>query len=201
MLFRMSADAWAAIFGGIPAVFTVVLAVTAVCALVYAIKQLRQARDSERVQHLLRFVEQFDTPPFADIRRSLAAKRLQGDDDPPELENILDFFETIGLLVRRDFLDAHDVWCSFSYWIFSVFSDFRDFVEQEQKDDPTYYRDFTSLVERLREIEKSEHGTSDRPSKEEIEEFWGYESKLTAGSTAMKRRPRRSVKKKGNDKP
>jgi len=180
----MSADAWTAIFTGL-------VAATAVWALVCARQQLKQFRESEQVQHLLRFVEQFDAAPLMNTRKSLAEKRLKGVDDPPELENILNFFETIGLLVKRRYLDAYDVWACFSYWMFSVFADFRDLIEQEQKEDPTYYADFTALVERLRMIEKAEHGLSDRPSRDDIEEFWRYELDLTTGLPATRRRPRK----------
>jgi hypothetical protein len=185
----MSAEAWTA-------VFSAVLAITGVWALVYARQQLKQARESERVQHLLRFVEQFDNAPFANIRKALAEKRIKGIDDPPELDNVLNFFETIGLLVKRGYLDAHDVWSSFSYWIFCIFADGRETIEQEQKEDPTYYSDFTGLVEKLEGIEKAEHGLSGRPSKEDITEFWQYELELTAGLPATKRRPRKRLRKK-----
>lgn len=185
----MTADAWTAGFTG-------VLALTGVWALIYARQQLKQAHESEKIQHLLRFVEQFDNGPLANSRKSLAAHRLKGDDDVPELDNILNFFETIGLLVKRGYLDPHDVWSMFSYWMFSVYADSRDLIEQEQKEDPTYYGDFTSLIERLRKIEKAENGLSDRPSREEIMEFWRYELELTAGLPATRRRPRKSTRKK-----
>ena len=189
----MSAEAWTAIFTG-------VLAATAAWALVYARQQLRQVQESEQVQHLLRFVEQFDTEPLVNSRKSLAEKRLKGVDDPPELDNILNFFETIGLLVKRGYLDAHDVWAMFSYWMFSVFADFPDSIEQERKEDPTFYSDFATLVERLRIIETAEHGLSDRPSRDDIEEFWRYELGLTVGLPAPKRRPRKLVRRSAKPK-
>jgi hypothetical protein len=194
----VSANAWTAVFTSIYAAFTLILAVTGVWALVYAKKQLRQGREADKIKHLLRFVEQFDNVPLAATRKALADKRLKGIEDPPEAENVLNFFETIGLLVKRDYLDAHDVWSSFSYWMFCMFADCRELIEQEQKEDPTYYSDFTSLVERLKAIEKVEHGLSDRPSKEDVMEFWQYELGLTAGLPAAKRKRRKSAGKKSN---
>jgi hypothetical protein len=187
----MGAEAWTAVFTGI-------LAVTGVWALVYARRQLSQGREADKIKHLLRFVEQFDNVPLAAARKSLAEKRLRGVEDPPEAENILNFFETIGLLVKRDYLDPHDVWSAFSYWMFCMFADWRESIEQEQKEDPTYYSDFTSLIERLKAIEKAEHGLSDRPSKEDLKEFWQYELELTAGLPAIKRKPRKSAGKREN---
>src|ERR1039458_9409280 len=129
------------------AFFTAIIAVTGVCALIYASRQLRQARESERIQHLLRFIEQFEQPPMADHRRAAAEKRVRALPCPTEAEEILNFFETIGLLVRRGYLDADDVWSSFSYWILNVDADFRDEIEQTQRDDRNLYRDFCTLVE------------------------------------------------------
>ena len=52
-------------------------------------------------------------------RRVVAEKRLKGITFPvDEALRLLDFFETIGLLVRRGYLDESDVWSTFSYWMF-----------------------------------------------------------------------------------
>jgi len=189
----MSADQWTAVLTGMTAAFTGVLAVTGVWALVYARKQLRQSRESEKVQHLLRFVEQFDNAPLANSRKSLAEKRLKGLNDtaglPPELHVLLNFFEMIGLLVIRDYLDVHDVWSAFSYWVLFLFADFRQSLEEQQREEPTFYSDFLHLVQQMKAIEKTEQGMSDRPTREEITEFWQYELGLTAGLPAPKRKP------------
>src|SRR6266404_8408304 len=173
----------------VTALFTGVIAVTGGLALIYAKSQLKQARDSDRVQHLLELLRQFETEPLVSSRKGVAAKKLKGVSDPPELDNILNFFETIGTLVKRGYLDEHDVWSSFSYWMFNVFADARESIEQEQKDDSTYYSDFVSLMGKMSKIEAAEHGLADRPSQEELKEFWQYELDLTSGLPARRRRP------------
>lgn len=99
---------------------TLVIAATGIFALWYAHRQLAQSREAAKVQHLLKFVEQFDTEPLLGLRKSVAEQRVRGIGEPPEMYKILDFFETIGLLVRRDYLDVDDVWDCFSYWMFNV---------------------------------------------------------------------------------
>jgi hypothetical protein len=199
---------WADIFAGITAACYVLIAGTGVWALVYAKQQLKQARESEKVHHLVRFIEQFENEPMAGYRKALAEKRLKGTSYPPEAQYVLNFFETIGLLVRRGYLDADDVWSSFAYWMFNVYADLREDIEQEQRDDETYFGDFCSLIETLRKIEKDEGCSDDHPSREEIRDFWRDESKLTAGSPVRRRKPRKSkvvaestheVKKSGSD--
>jgi hypothetical protein len=125
---------------------TTVMAVTGIAALFYAARQLNESRDLAKVQHLLDFVKQFNSEPMVGLRKSVAEQRLQGNTEPDGMDDILNFFETIGLLVRRDYLDTEDVWDSFSYWMFNVYVDFRQYIEREQQDDYTYYSDFCDLV-------------------------------------------------------
>ena len=179
------------IFAGITAACTAIIAGTGVWALVYALRQLKQAHESDKVHHLVRFIEQFENEPMASYRRSLAEKRLRGASYPTEAQSILNFFETIGLLVKRGYLDVNDVWSSFAYWMFYIYADLREDIEQEQRDDGTYYGDFCDLVEQLRGIEKDEGCSDDRPSREEIRDFWRDESKLLTGSPVRKRKPRK----------
>ena len=190
----MSADTWTVAFAGATAVFTGAIAITGGWALLYAKRQLRQAHESDRVQHLVRFIEQFESEPLANYRKVTAEKRVRGISYPTEAQNILNFFETIGLLVRREYLDVDDVWSSFAYWMFNVYADFREDIEQEQRDDPSYYQDFCALIERLRKVEIEEGGRDDHPSKEEILDFWRDEAKLAAGAPVRKRKPRKKAK-------
>jgi hypothetical protein len=176
------------------ALFTFVIAATGVWALVYASRQLRQGRESERMQHLLRFIGQFEQPPMTTYRKAVAEKRTKGVSYPPEAQEILNFFETIGLLVRREYLDVEDVWSSFAYWMFNVYADFRDDIEQEQRDDESYYQDFCALVEMLRKIEKEAGGSDDRPSKEDVMEFWKDELRTMAGTPVRKRKSPKTLK-------
>ncbi|HXM60519.1 MAG TPA: hypothetical protein VN950_06655 [Terriglobales bacterium] len=194
----MSGDTWTVIFAGATAVFTGAIAITGAWALLYAKRQLAQARESDRVQHLVRFIEQFESEPLATYRRVTAEKRVRGTSYPTEAQNILNFFETIGLLVRREYLDVDDVWSSFAYWMFNVYADFREDIEQEQRDDPSYYQDFCTLIERLRKVEMEEGGRDDHPSKEEILDFWRDEAKLAAGAPVRKRKSRKKNKTDGS---
>lgn len=158
-------------------------------------RQIEISADAVKIQHLLNLVTQFGTEPLAVARKSLARKRLAGDPEPPEMQDILDFFETIGFLVKRDYLIARDVWDMFSYWLFNVFADFKSIIEEEQKHDPSYYQDFSKLIEQLRKIEYAEGCSDDNPSLEDVEEFWKDEVAAKSGTKAsrsgMKKRPKR----------
>lgn len=161
------------------AVSTGILTVTAIVALWVADSQLKENRAEAQVQHLLALTQQFEQEPMATYRRGLAEKRLKNEQDPDELYAVLDFFETVGLLVNRGYLNESDVWDTFGYWVFSLNADARDIIEQQQREDPPSYADFSSLVERLQRIEAQRHGTAARPSKEEVVEF--YRGELSVG--------------------
>jgi hypothetical protein len=190
----MSADTWTAVFAGATALFTGAIAATGAWALIYAKRQLKQAHEAEMVHHLVRFIEQFESEPIVTYRRVTAEKRVKGTHYPVEAQNILNFFETIGLLVRRQYLDLEDVWSSFGYWMFNVHADLRDDIEQEQRDDASYYRDFCDLIERLREVEQEHGGSDDRPSRDEVLEFWRDEAKIGPGAPTRKRKVKATAK-------
>lgn len=175
----------------VTAIATSVLALTSIVALAYAIMQLSQVKQSDKIRHLLSFVNEFEREPISGWRRTTAKKRLKGEEYPSEAQDLLNFFETIGLLVRRKFLDTHDVWDCLSYWMFNIYADFREDIEQEQRNDESYFRDFCKLIERLRKIEAREGSGTDRPSKEEILEFWEEEAKASEGQPVRKKKPRK----------
>src|SRR5258708_23720483 len=78
------------------AVFTGVLALTAVVALVIGYRQLKEFHAEAQVQHLLALDQKFDQEPMLTYRRVLAEKRLKNEEeDPDELYPLLAFFETV----------------------------------------------------------------------------------------------------------
>ncbi len=177
------------------AIFTGILAVTAVGALRYARDQIKEAREmvkaqlkdkreADQVQHLLTLVSEFDQEPMATYRRVLAEKRLKGEGDPLELYRVLDFFETVGLLVNRGYLNEEDVWRQFGYWVFHLNADseIRANVDFEQKRDPNEYAVYLSLVARLQRIDAAHGGTLSHLSKEDVMAFYREESKIVAGT-------------------
>lgn len=178
------------------AIFSGILAVTAVGALWYArdqIKetreesevQIKEARQQAQIQHLLALVTEFDHEPLATYRRGLAEKRLKGtDSDPMELDRLLDFFETIGLLVNRGYLNEEDVWTEFGHWILTVNGDskMRANIDVEQKGDPTEYAVYQSLVERLQRIDATHHGRSSHVSNDGVMAFYREELTIVGGT-------------------
>lgn len=137
---------------------------------------------------------------MATYRRRLAEKRLKGkDDDPMELYRLLDFFETIGLLVNRGYLNEEDVWSEFGHWVLTLNADseMRTNVDYEQEHNPTEYAVYLSLVDRLQRIDAAHHGTGSRISKEDVMAFYREELTIVGGTPirAHRRSPKQAKSK------
>jgi len=93
-------------FGYVVDINTVVAisgALAAVAALIVALLtsfQLKHSRFALGVDLILKLEAQFDGPEVKGIR-SQAASALQSDTNAADVEPLLDFFETVGVLVRR----------------------------------------------------------------------------------------------------
>jgi hypothetical protein len=177
------------------AIFTAIIAITGVVALAYAHWQLSESHEESQIQHLMSLDQQYRNEPMVSYRKNYAKKRLAGIADPPEETLLLDFFETIGLLVNRGYLNDTDVWETFATEIVPLRADVRDMIEQDRKDDPTEYSNFMVLADRMEVIEQEHHGSLVKPSKEDIKGFWQDELNIDV-NTPIVRRKRPSVSTK-----
>jgi hypothetical protein len=181
------------------AIFTGVLAFVTGFALIYAHgqitemregsrRQISEARDEARIQHLVTFVNQFDQEPLASYRKTLALKRLRNESDPPELYRVLDFFETIATLTQRGYLNETDVWKEFGYWILHLDADpeVKEDLDWESKNRPNEYPGFIQLLGSLRSIDLQHNGKGADFSLQEVKEFYAEESQIVAGAPAPK---------------
>jgi hypothetical protein len=166
-------------------IFSGLLAVTAFGALWYAHAQIREAHDEAQIQHLVTFVDEFDQEPMATYRKELADKRLHTmEDDPFELYRVLDFFDTIGRLVDRGYLNEEDVWSEFGYWILNVNADsaMRANVDYEQQHNPSEYAEYLSLVGRMQRIDLQHGGYLSHLKPADVTAFYQEELEIVGGT-------------------
>jgi hypothetical protein len=77
--------------------------------------QLSVAREQLRVQFFLEMRKQFDGSLLHE--RKLLAQQFKAGAAHDEInERVPDFFEDLGMLVRRDYIDREMVWDTFSYY-------------------------------------------------------------------------------------
>ncbi len=139
--------------------------------------QVHRARFNQSIDLLFRLESDFFGPAKR-LQRVKAARGLL-DGQSLEAEPILDFFETMALLLRRGALDKEIVWHTFFYWIDHYYQAAKDSIALRQKSDPLVWQDLATFVAILRKLQAEREGTSSYkpPSPEEVTRF--LEEELT----------------------
>ena len=71
-----------------------------------------------------------------------------------DADAVLDFFETIGYLLRRGALDEKMVWHTFFHWIMGYYQAAEEYINDKRKSEPTVWEDFVELQGRMGRIER-----------------------------------------------
>ncbi len=121
--------------------------------------QILKSNFSMSVDLILKLDGNFNHDSFKKLRR-IAAKNIIKNNFK-EAEDVFDFFETIGLLLRKGALDKEMVWNTFFYWIHHYWIAGSEYITLEQRDDPTTWEDFKYLHEQVIKVEKKRIKASD----------------------------------------
>ena len=153
--------------------------VASVVAAISLLLESRRSRFQSGVELLLRFNDIFSD---VDMRKSrkYAAEEFKKN-NPEGAEEILDFFETIALLVRQGAISELFVWHSFYVWIDPYFALCKGFIDASRKEDSTIYSDLVWLHKRLQRVEKKKRHCTDLEliqSKKDLEDFIDGELEL-----------------------
>jgi hypothetical protein len=132
---------------GIVAVGTWAL-VAATLWLVYG--QLSTAKEQRKLQLYLELRKDFDGA-LVSARKALARQLLDGAPHDDIKETVMNFFEDIGMLLRRDYLDREMIWGTFSFYASNWWRACRDYIakERERLHDNTLFSDFEDFVEKI----------------------------------------------------
>jgi len=164
-------------YNAVTAVATALAAFAAVIALLY---DNQRSRFALGVETLLKLDDKFDGATIKAARRKAAQSLLKNSNEG--LDDILDFFEMVGLLTRRGAIDAVLVCDLFFDWIHCYWTLAKEYVDAIRvKENPTIWLEAEWLHTRLVEIEKrkSKCSTSDLAlSEEDGREFLDAESKI-----------------------
>ena len=145
----------------VQAVATVALVITSGGAIAYAGLQLRHEREYRSVNNLEKQLSFFLGDSFVAARRRLAQARVSEDglvpwslDEPPVVAfEVLDFYEHLGLLVKKGHLDVYDVWHTFYEWAQPVYADQRSLIEDTKSPYAVQYSDLRKLMRAMDEIQ------------------------------------------------
>ncbi len=134
---------------------------TSLAAIGYAGLQLSNERKYRSVSNLEKQLSFFLSESFTLARRQLAKDRVNEaglvawelTDPPVSAFEVLDFYEHVGLLVKKGHLDVYDVWHTFYEWAQPVYVDLRALIEDNDSAYSDHYSDLRSLMRQMDEIQ------------------------------------------------
>lgn len=186
---------------------TSALVLTSAGAIFYAGLQLRHEREYRAITNLEKQLEFFHSEKFRQARSLLARDRLddagalrffEASEPPVSVFEVLDFYEHLGLLVKKGHLEIYDVWHTFYEWVQPVYSDMRGVIESKQVEWSWHYSDLRRLVAGMdriqRERTKGKQNRQQLWSAERIAEHYRYEIEAGGDSLPLRlRAPRRRL--------
>lgn len=157
-------------YNAIIAYATAVIAFFAIIGLVITLKlslsESKRTRFSLGIDLILRLDTHFNSGEFRrkrnDAATGLLSGRLSTEAQRVAIDDVLNFFETVGFLTRRDVLDAEVAWNHFFYYMHRYMLSAKKYIETCRKEDPTLWEEFIEVYERLKEVEKRERRLSDK---------------------------------------
>lgn len=135
--------------------------------------QVRRARFNQSIDLLFRLEADFFGPAKRLQRVKASRELLNGH--VLEAEPILDFFETMALLLRRGALDKEIVKHTFFYWIDHYYEATKSFIAERQQSSPLVWKDLTTLVEKLRAAQREQVPAYHPPTAEQVATFLAEE--------------------------
>src|SRR5205085_13528 len=108
-----------------------------IITIVALIAESKRSRFSLSVDLIMTLDERFNSDLIRKARRA-AAKSIN-DKTYNEVDDVLDFFETVGMLTRRHALDEQLVWSTFSYWFYFYWYSTKEYIHETQKGNPTIW--------------------------------------------------------------
>jgi len=160
--------------------------VAAIAAVVALWIEGRRSRFSHGLDIVLKLDEVFHSKEEFRKKRRAVARLLKSDRNfergkqVAEIEDILNHFEMLGLLLRKGVLDKELVWAYFFVWLHHYYSLLKPYIAYVRRWEPTAWEDVDWLHQQLAAIERKHRpkGTDLGPSEERLREFLDFESNL-----------------------
>ena len=150
--------------------------------------QLSTAEEQRKIQLYLELRKEFDSPSLRIARALFAQQLLDGKPHDEMSQDILTFFEDVGMLIRRNYLDREMIWDTFGHFAKMWWSASKDYAATEQSylgNDPFFFRDFKYLVEQIYgdDVNKRRKPRAElEPSPSAVNSFLATEAQRPRGS-------------------
>jgi len=147
-------------------------------------KQVKLGKDDLKVRLQVDFDDKFEGHNMTIERKRLAEQLLANATHDDIKEPIINFFESLGLLLRKNYLDSEMIWSSFAFYIIRWWAACKDYIIEERKrqnNDDTIFSEFEFLVDEMYKVEMKKRALSRiklEPSRDEIIQFLNEEKEL-----------------------
>jgi hypothetical protein len=150
--------------------------------------QLSIAKEQVQVQLYLEIRKEFDADRLVSARKRLAQQLLKNPSSDDLQEDVMNFFEDMGMLFRRGYLDREMIWDTFGYYARMWWSACKDYILDERAGDETFFTDFELLVEQIcvdeaKKVNKARANLE--PSQSDIKAFLEGEAQLYVDPPAV----------------
>lgn len=141
-----------------------VAAIGTVSSLYFIYKQITNTRKAAAYEFLRREDDRFRSEKMLCERSNLAKILLLSPDNYNEIDiyadQIFDYFEDLGLILRKGLAPVYFVWAMNAYYVLRYWAVLAKFIQwvREDRNDPTYYCDFEYLHQRILKFEKKMTG-------------------------------------------
>jgi len=144
---------------GLDTFWVAVGAIGAVIALVLSFMQLRASRIIAAADFLIRLEANFNAQNMLIQRKQILQILKQSPNDFRRMDmcrDVFDFFEEVGLLLRKKVLPIDLVWSDYCAWTLYYWTAFNSYIKwaRDSDDDPTLYCEFEYLYEKMKKYEK-----------------------------------------------
>jgi hypothetical protein len=139
-------SAWAAVIMSIAAIIAIVITI------VELILESKRNRFSTGLNAIM-WLDDIWKSTRMKQERKIAAQALR-DNPSDDIDEILDFFEVVGLLVRRKAIDEVLAWHFYFYWLHGYRTLATAYIDAKRKQESTVWVDLLYLHERFIDIEK-----------------------------------------------
>lgn len=135
----------------------IIAAVAAIAAAVAAISQTRGLKLSIKAETLLKFMDRFDSESFKAARKTatLACHTNLKDKNPGvDVDDVLDFFEDVSFMVKKQALDEDMVWHAFYHWMRLYNQASEKYINERRQEEPAVWQYFILLYPKLNALER-----------------------------------------------
>jgi hypothetical protein len=155
----------------------------AMIALVLTYMQLRASRIIAAADFLLRLESHFNAQDMLVKRKQILLTLNETPEDFRKMDiyrDVFDFFEELGLLVRKKIIPTDLVWSDYCYWTLNYWTAFANYVNwaRNSDDDPTMYCEFEYLFGKMKKYEKHKLKRKVDVTPEKLDEFIDEEIEL-----------------------